>query len=55
MQKKEEEKKGTLNRAKVAIRNMLLKGMNKELISEILEVSIELVEEVYKEEQARLS
>ena len=40
---------GDLNRAKIAIRNMLLKGMNKELISEMLEVSIELVEEVYKE------
>ena len=28
---------------------MLSKGMSKELISEMLEVSIELVEEVYKE------
>ena len=38
-----------MNRAKIAIRNMLSKKMSKELISEILEVSIDLVEEVYKE------
>lgn len=43
------EERGDLNRAKIAIRNMLSKGMSKELISEMLEVSIELVEEVYKE------
>ena len=43
------EERGDLNRAKIAIRNMLSKGMTKELISEMLEVSIELVEEVYKE------
>ncbi|MGL5616432.1 MAG: hypothetical protein ACRDD2_09455 [Sarcina sp.] len=41
------EERGDLNRAKIAIRNMLLKGMSKELISEMLEVNIELVEEVY--------
>ena len=40
---------GDINRAKIAIRNMLSKGMSKELISEMLEVSIELIEEVYKE------
>ena len=39
------EERGDLNRAKIAIRNMLSKGMSKEM----LEVSIELVEEVYKE------
>ncbi|MDB2118306.1 Rpn family recombination-promoting nuclease/putative transposase [Clostridium paraputrificum] len=43
------EERGDLNRAKIAIRNMLSKGMSKELISEMLEVSIDLVEEVYKE------
>ena len=43
------EESGDLNRAKIAIRNMLSKGMSKELISEMLEVSIDLVEEVYKE------
>ena len=43
------EERGDLNRAKIAIRNMLSKGMSKELISEMLEVSIELVDEVYKE------
>ena len=43
------EERGDLNRAKIAIRNMLSKGMSTELISEMLEVSIELVEEVYKE------
>lgn len=43
------EERGDLNRSKVAIRNMLSKGMSKELISEMLEVSIELIEEVYKE------
>ena len=40
---------GDLNRAKIAIRNMLQKGMSKELISEMLEVSTELVEEVCEE------
>ena len=43
------EERGDLNRAKIAIRNMLSKGLSKELISEMLEVSIDLVEEVYKE------
>ena len=40
---------GDINRAKIAIRNMLSKGMSKELISEMLEVSVELIEEVYNE------
>lgn len=43
------EERGDLKRAKIAIRNMLSKGMSKELISEMLEVSIELVEEVDRE------
>ena len=43
------EERGDLKRAKIAIRNMLSKGMSKELISDMLEVSIELVEEVDRE------
>lgn len=43
------EQRGDLNRAKVAIRNMLEKGMGTELIIEILEVDARLVEEVSKE------
>ena len=43
------EERGDLNRSKIAIRNMLSKVMSKELISEMLEVSIELVEEVDRE------
>lgn len=43
------EKRGELNRAKVGIKNMLEKGMDKTLIAEILEVDIALVEEVLKE------
>ena len=37
---------GDLNRSKIAIRNMLSKGMSKELIAEMLEVSLDLVEDV---------
>lgn len=43
------EQRGDLNRAKVAIKNMLEKGMGTELIIEILEVDARLVEEVSKE------
>ena len=43
------EERGDLNRSKIAIRNMLSKVMSKEVISEMLEVSIELVEEVDRE------
>ena len=43
------EQRGELNRAKVGIKNMLEKGMDKTLIAEILEVDIALVEEVSKE------
>lgn len=43
------EQRGDLNRAKVAIRNMLEKGMGTELIIEILEVDARSVEEVSKE------
>lgn len=43
------EQRGDLNRAKIGIRNMLEKGMDKKDISEILEVDIPLIEEVSKE------
>lgn len=43
------ERNGEINKAKVGIRNMLAKGMDSIIISEILEVSIELVESVAKE------
>lgn len=41
---------GELNKAKIAIRNMLKKGMTKELIAELLEVDEKLVEEIKKEQ-----
>ncbi|MGL4910817.1 MAG: hypothetical protein ACRC3Y_00160 [Romboutsia sp.] len=37
---------GELNKAKIAIRNMLKKGMPKDLIAELLEVDEKLVEEI---------
>lgn len=40
---------GEINKAKVAIKNMMQKGMDKALIAEILEVNLALVEDVYKE------
>lgn len=43
------EQRGDLNRAKVGIKNMLEKGMDKKLICELLEIDISLVEEVQKE------
>ena len=43
------EQRGDLNRAKIGIRNMLEKGMDKKDISEILEVDMPLIEEVSKE------
>ena len=43
------EQRGDLNRAKIGIRNMLEKGIDKKDISEILEVDIPLIEEVSKE------
>ncbi|WP_253197932.1 Rpn family recombination-promoting nuclease/putative transposase [Clostridium gasigenes] len=42
------ERNGDINRAKVGIRNMLAKGMDTKSITEILEISVELVEEVIK-------
>lgn len=43
------EKRGDLKRAKVAIKNMLEKGMEKEFIMKILEVDIKLIEDIEKE------
>ncbi|WP_253197736.1 Rpn family recombination-promoting nuclease/putative transposase [Clostridium gasigenes] len=40
------ERNRDINRAKVGIRNMLAKGMDTKSITEILEISVELVEEV---------
>lgn len=40
---------GEINKAKVAIKNMLEKHMAKEIIAEILEVDISLVGEVEEE------
>ncbi len=43
------EQRGDLNRAKIGIRNMIEKGMDKKDISDILEVDMSLIEEVLKE------
>lgn len=45
------EERGDLKRAKVAIKNMLEKGMDKDIIAEILEVDMSLVEEVLSDIQ----
>ena len=46
---REKLEEGDLNRAKIGIRNMLEKNMDKKTIAELLEVDISLVEEVAKE------
>lgn len=43
------EKRGELKKAKIAIRNMLQKGMDEKNIAEILEVDMSLIEEVLKD------
>lgn len=43
------EERGDIKRARIGIKNMLEKGMDKKLICELLEVDINLVEEVQKE------
>lgn len=43
------ERTGEMNKAKLGIRNMLAKGMDTKSITEILEISVELVEEVINE------
>ena len=47
----EEREEGDLNRAKIGIRNMLKKNMDKNTIADLLEVDISLVEEVAQEIQ----
>ncbi|WP_253199022.1 Rpn family recombination-promoting nuclease/putative transposase [Clostridium gasigenes] len=43
------ERTGEMNKSKLGIRNMLAKGMDTKSITEILEISVELVEEVINE------
>ena len=43
------EKRGELKKTKIAIRNMLQKGMDEKNIAEILEVDMSLIEEVLKD------
>ena len=48
---REKLEEGDLNRAKIGIRNMLKKNMDKNTIADLLEVDISLVEEVAQEIQ----